>query len=124
VIDYPNEVVTKAFVRLVNVPGLAKPGALITLDNGFDHTKPSSFGPGGLRSLDDAPIPSRFGTLFTQIPAPETPVNTAESPLELFQATSLTPLNQTGLVVSQVPTPPSPAPVTMSLFDGFPSGSQ
>jgi len=54
VIDYPNEVVTKAFVRLVNVPGLDKSGALITLDNGFDHTKPNSFGPGGLRSLDEA----------------------------------------------------------------------
>jgi 3-hydroxyacyl-CoA dehydrogenase/enoyl-CoA hydratase/carnithine racemase len=53
-IDHPNEVVTKAFVRFVNVPGLDKPGALITLDNGFDHTKPNSFGPGGLRSLDEA----------------------------------------------------------------------
>ena len=53
-IDYPNEVVTKAFVRLVKVPGLAESGALITLDNGFDHTKPNSFGPGGLRSLDEA----------------------------------------------------------------------
>ncbi|WP_189082342.1 3-hydroxyacyl-CoA dehydrogenase NAD-binding domain-containing protein [Mangrovihabitans endophyticus] len=39
---------------MVRVPGLDKPAALITLDNGFDHTKPNSFGPGGLRSLDDA----------------------------------------------------------------------
>jgi len=27
---------------------------LITLDNGFDHTKPSTFGPGGLLELSDA----------------------------------------------------------------------
>jgi 3-hydroxyacyl-CoA dehydrogenase/enoyl-CoA hydratase/carnithine racemase len=51
---YPNEVVTKALVRLVRVPGLAKPAALITLDNGFDHKKPNSFGPAGLASLDEA----------------------------------------------------------------------
>ncbi|ATO14284.1 3-hydroxyacyl-CoA dehydrogenase [Micromonospora sp. WMMA2032] len=50
----PNEVVTKALLRAVNVPGLDRPAALITLDNGFDHTKPNSFGPGGLTSLDEA----------------------------------------------------------------------
>jgi 3-hydroxyacyl-CoA dehydrogenase/enoyl-CoA hydratase/carnithine racemase len=50
----PNEVVTKALLRLVAVPGLDRPAALITLDNGFDHKKPNSFGPGGLASLDDA----------------------------------------------------------------------
>ncbi|MFG3696658.1 3-hydroxyacyl-CoA dehydrogenase NAD-binding domain-containing protein [Micromonospora sp. NPDC047620] len=50
----PNEVVTKALLRSVNVPGLDRPAALITLDNGFDHTKPNSFGPGGLTSLDEA----------------------------------------------------------------------
>ncbi|MER7456964.1 3-hydroxyacyl-CoA dehydrogenase NAD-binding domain-containing protein [Micromonospora sp. NPDC126480] len=50
----PNEVVTKALVRQVNVPGLDRPAALITLDNGFDHTKPNTFGPGGLTSLDEA----------------------------------------------------------------------
>ncbi|MFG3600050.1 3-hydroxyacyl-CoA dehydrogenase NAD-binding domain-containing protein [Micromonospora chersina] len=49
-----NEVVTKALLRQVNVPGLDRPAALITLDNGFDHTKPNSFGPGGLTSLDEA----------------------------------------------------------------------
>jgi 3-hydroxyacyl-CoA dehydrogenase/enoyl-CoA hydratase/carnithine racemase len=52
--DYPNEVVTKALVRLVRVPGLDKPAALITLDNGLDYKKPNSFGPAGLRSLDEA----------------------------------------------------------------------
>ncbi len=46
--------VTKALVRFVRVPGLAKKAALITLDNGFDHKKPNSFGPGGLASLDAA----------------------------------------------------------------------
>jgi 3-hydroxyacyl-CoA dehydrogenase/enoyl-CoA hydratase/carnithine racemase len=50
----PNEVVTRALLRMVHVPGLDQPAALITLDNGFDHKKPNSFGPGGLASLDDA----------------------------------------------------------------------
>jgi 3-hydroxyacyl-CoA dehydrogenase/enoyl-CoA hydratase/carnithine racemase len=52
--EYPNEVVTKALLRLVNVPGLDRPAALITLDNGLDHKKPNSFGPAGLRSLSEA----------------------------------------------------------------------
>ncbi|MEH1029024.1 3-hydroxyacyl-CoA dehydrogenase NAD-binding domain-containing protein [Micromonospora profundi] len=50
----PNEVVTKALLRQVTVPGLDRPAALITLDNGFDHTKPNTFGPAGLTSLDEA----------------------------------------------------------------------
>ena len=50
--DYPNEVVTKALLRFIDVDGAR--AALITLDNGFDHTKPNSFGPGGLASLDRA----------------------------------------------------------------------
>ena len=53
-IEHPNEVVTKALVRFVQVPGLATKAALITLDNGFDYKKPNSFGPGGLASLDEA----------------------------------------------------------------------
>jgi 3-hydroxyacyl-CoA dehydrogenase/enoyl-CoA hydratase/carnithine racemase len=52
--EFAGEVVTKALLRLVAVPGLDKPAALITLDNGFDHTKPNTFGPGGLSSLDSA----------------------------------------------------------------------
>jgi 3-hydroxyacyl-CoA dehydrogenase/enoyl-CoA hydratase/carnithine racemase len=52
--QHPNEVVTKALVRFVRVPGLDRQAALITLDNGFDHKKPNSFGPGGLASLDAA----------------------------------------------------------------------
>ncbi|MFJ8577745.1 3-hydroxyacyl-CoA dehydrogenase NAD-binding domain-containing protein [Micromonospora sp. NPDC093277] len=50
----PNEVVTRALLRQVNVPGLDRPAALITLDNGLDHTKPNTFGPAGLTSLDEA----------------------------------------------------------------------
>ncbi|MCE7009698.1 3-hydroxyacyl-CoA dehydrogenase NAD-binding domain-containing protein [Kibdelosporangium philippinense] len=49
-----DEVVTHAFTRTIRVPGLAKPVALITLDNGFDHTKPNTFGQEGLNSLSAA----------------------------------------------------------------------
>jgi len=49
-----DEVVTRALVRYVEVPGLSGDVALVTLDNGRDHTKPSTFGPGGLASLDRA----------------------------------------------------------------------
>jgi 3-hydroxyacyl-CoA dehydrogenase/enoyl-CoA hydratase/carnithine racemase len=51
---FPDEVVTTAVTRLLGVPGLAKPVALITLDNGHDHTRPSTFGPQGLVSLNAA----------------------------------------------------------------------
>jgi 3-hydroxyacyl-CoA dehydrogenase/enoyl-CoA hydratase/carnithine racemase len=54
VIEHPTEVVTKALVRSVRVPGLDRHAAIITLDNGFDYKKPNSFGPAGLRSLDAA----------------------------------------------------------------------
>lgn len=46
-----SELVTYSKVRLVNVPGVSKPAALITLDNGLDHTKPNTFGPLGLEAL-------------------------------------------------------------------------
>ena len=49
-----NEIVTNALLRLVSVPGLDGQAALITLDNGLDHRKPNTFGPGGLASLDAA----------------------------------------------------------------------
>jgi 3-hydroxyacyl-CoA dehydrogenase/enoyl-CoA hydratase/carnithine racemase len=49
-----DEVVTRSLVRYLAVPGLAGELALITLDNGHDHTRPSTFGPGGLASLDAA----------------------------------------------------------------------
>jgi 3-hydroxyacyl-CoA dehydrogenase/enoyl-CoA hydratase/carnithine racemase len=50
----PAELVTHALVRYLEVPGLAGELALITLDNGQDHTRPSTFGAGGLASLDAA----------------------------------------------------------------------
>ncbi|GII54536.1 3-hydroxyacyl-CoA dehydrogenase [Planotetraspora thailandica] len=49
-----DEVVTKALVRDVDLPYGAGTMALITLDNGFDHTKPNTFGPQGLLALDEA----------------------------------------------------------------------
>ena len=51
---FPDEVVTAAVTRLVKVPGLDKPVALVTLDNGHDHTRPSTFGPQGLVRLNAA----------------------------------------------------------------------
>ncbi|HTR95881.1 MAG TPA: 3-hydroxyacyl-CoA dehydrogenase NAD-binding domain-containing protein [Trebonia sp.] len=50
---FPDEVVTRAIVRDVDL-GPAGVLALITLDNGFDHTKPNTFGPHGLLSLNAA----------------------------------------------------------------------
>jgi 3-hydroxyacyl-CoA dehydrogenase/enoyl-CoA hydratase/carnithine racemase len=51
---FENEVVTASHVRYLQVPGLTGELALITMDNGHDHTRPSTFGPGGLASLDAA----------------------------------------------------------------------
>ena len=51
---FENEVVTRALVRYLSLPGLSGEFALITIDNGHDHTRPSTFGPGGLASLDAA----------------------------------------------------------------------
>jgi 3-hydroxyacyl-CoA dehydrogenase/enoyl-CoA hydratase/carnithine racemase len=50
----PDEVVTRALVRDVDLPGGGGRMALITLDNGRDHTRPSTFGPAGLAALDAA----------------------------------------------------------------------
>ncbi|HTY71293.1 MAG TPA: 3-hydroxyacyl-CoA dehydrogenase NAD-binding domain-containing protein [Actinomycetes bacterium] len=49
-----DEVVTKALLRYVELPYGAGTAALITLDNGRDHTRPSTFGAGGLASLSAA----------------------------------------------------------------------
>jgi len=49
-----SEVITHAHCRAIDLPGKTGRVALITLDNGFDHTKPNTFGPGGLTSLDAA----------------------------------------------------------------------
>ncbi|HET8993816.1 MAG TPA: 3-hydroxyacyl-CoA dehydrogenase NAD-binding domain-containing protein [Rhodococcus sp. (in: high G+C Gram-positive bacteria)] len=51
---FADEVVTNAYTRFVSVPGLDGQIALVTLDNGFDHTKPNSFGPAGLTAFGAA----------------------------------------------------------------------
>ncbi len=50
---FADEVVTHAIGRDVALPGGAGTLVLITLDNGLDHTKPTTLGPAGLRELDD-----------------------------------------------------------------------
>ncbi|GGZ34955.1 3-hydroxyacyl-CoA dehydrogenase [Streptomyces inusitatus] len=51
---FPDEVVTSAHVRHLDLPAGAGRFALITLDNGLDHTKPTTFGPQSLANLDAA----------------------------------------------------------------------
>jgi 3-hydroxyacyl-CoA dehydrogenase/enoyl-CoA hydratase/carnithine racemase len=51
---FPEEILTKALVRDVPLPYGAGTMALITLDNGHDHTRPNTFGPAGLLALRDA----------------------------------------------------------------------
>jgi 3-hydroxyacyl-CoA dehydrogenase/enoyl-CoA hydratase/carnithine racemase len=48
------EVITHARIRDVALPYGAGTLALITLDNGHDHTRPNTFGPGGLTDLNAA----------------------------------------------------------------------
>ena len=50
----PDETITHARVRAFDLPHGAGRMALITLDNDRDHTRPSTFGPAGLASLDSA----------------------------------------------------------------------
>jgi len=52
----PEEVVTHALVRDVDLAAFGATGslALITLDNGHDHTRPNTFGPQSLMALDAA----------------------------------------------------------------------
>ncbi|PZS34833.1 MAG: 3-hydroxyacyl-CoA dehydrogenase [Pseudonocardiales bacterium] len=54
VLEVPDEIVTRALVRYVEVPGLPGELALITLENGLDHQRPSTFGTAGLASLEAA----------------------------------------------------------------------
>ncbi len=51
---FPDEVVTEARVRHLDLPLGGGRFALITLDNGFDHTKPTTFGPRSLANVDAA----------------------------------------------------------------------
>ncbi|MEI7540872.1 MAG: 3-hydroxyacyl-CoA dehydrogenase NAD-binding domain-containing protein [Actinomycetes bacterium] len=52
----PEEVVTQALVRDVDLSAFGAKGtlALITLDNGHDHNRPNTFGPQSLQALDAA----------------------------------------------------------------------
>ncbi len=52
----PDEVVTNALVRMVSLTPFGHNGelALITLDNGADHTRPNTFGPAYLNALASA----------------------------------------------------------------------
>ena len=52
----PEEVVTQALVREVNLSAFGAKGvlALITLDNSLDHNRPNTFGPQSLLALDAA----------------------------------------------------------------------
>ncbi|MFF7242941.1 3-hydroxyacyl-CoA dehydrogenase NAD-binding domain-containing protein [Embleya sp. NPDC008237] len=51
---FPDELVSHFPVRVLDLPGGAGRFALITIDNGFDHTKPNTFGPAGLGELNGA----------------------------------------------------------------------
>ncbi|SKA23963.1 3-hydroxyacyl-CoA dehydrogenase [Marinactinospora thermotolerans DSM 45154] len=51
---FGDEIVTKALARDVELPYGAGTAVLVTLDNGHDHTKPNTFGPGGLLALGEA----------------------------------------------------------------------
>ncbi|MFX4295133.1 3-hydroxyacyl-CoA dehydrogenase NAD-binding domain-containing protein [Streptomyces bohaiensis] len=51
---FPDEIVTTAHVRHLELPAGAGRFALVTLDNGLDHTKPTTFGPRSLGELDAA----------------------------------------------------------------------
>ena len=52
----PEEVITQAFVREIDLVAFGGTGslALITLDNGLDHNRPNTFGPSSLAALNDS----------------------------------------------------------------------
>jgi 3-hydroxyacyl-CoA dehydrogenase/enoyl-CoA hydratase/carnithine racemase len=53
-VDLPDEVVTATLVRYVDLPLGAGRMGLLTLDNGRDHTRPSTFGAAGLAGFREA----------------------------------------------------------------------
>ena len=62
---FPDEVVTHSYVQDIERPDGAGTFALITLDNGLDHSKPTTLGPntlvelgGVLEALRDRPRPA------------------------------------------------------------------
>ncbi len=50
----PDEVITTALVRYIDLPAVPAEVALITLENSHDHKRPSTFGAAGLASIDAA----------------------------------------------------------------------
>lgn len=52
--EFPDEIVSHARLRFVELPLGAGKAALITLDNGHDHTKPNTLGPATLLGLEKA----------------------------------------------------------------------
>ena len=53
---YPDEVVTNALIREVDLTAFGASGklALITIDNGMDHTRPTTLGPQSMRNINAA----------------------------------------------------------------------
>ncbi len=49
----PDEVITHSYVRHVPLPSTGGTLALVTLDNGKDHTRPNTLGPHSLVELRD-----------------------------------------------------------------------
>ena len=55
-VTYADEVVTNAYLREVDLTAFGVSGklALITIDNGMDHTRPTTLGPQSMRNIDAA----------------------------------------------------------------------
>ena len=53
---YADEVVTNALIREVDLAAFGATGklALITIDNGLDHTRPTTLGPQSMRNINGA----------------------------------------------------------------------
>lgn len=63
------ERIAHAFVRDVALPGGVGTLALVTVDNGLDHTKPTTLGPGGLAELHTALVEQQRRALAGEIVA-------------------------------------------------------
>lgn len=55
-VTFPDEVVTNAYIREVELTAFGASGklALITIDNGHDHTRPTTLGPQSIRNINAA----------------------------------------------------------------------
>ncbi|HZL03315.1 MAG TPA: 3-hydroxyacyl-CoA dehydrogenase NAD-binding domain-containing protein [Cellulomonas sp.] len=63
------ERIAHAFVRDIALPGGVGTLALVTVDNGLDHTKPTTLGPGGLAELHTALVEQQRRALAGEIVA-------------------------------------------------------